>query len=71
MLHREDANNTHFWSRVCLHNMTKLAKEATTVRRVLDSFFRYFDNENLWSASDGLAFPVLRDMQSVLEHSGK
>ncbi|CAM8893069.1 unnamed protein product [Rhodiola kirilowii] len=66
----EDANNVHFWSRVCLHNMTKLAKEATTIRRVLDSLFRYFDNENLWSPSNGLAFPVLRDMQSVLEHSG-
>uniref|UniRef100_A0A7N0URP0 ARM repeat superfamily protein n=3 Tax=Kalanchoe fedtschenkoi TaxID=63787 RepID=A0A7N0URP0_KALFE len=67
----EDASNPHFWSRVCLHNMTKLAKEATTIRRVLDSLFRYFDNENLWSPSNGLAFPVLRDMQSVLEHSGE
>ncbi|GKV25742.1 hypothetical protein SLEP1_g35137 [Rubroshorea leprosula] len=39
----EDAKNPGFWSRVCLHNMAKLAKEATTMRRVLESLFRYFD----------------------------
>ncbi|XVF56139.1 hypothetical protein PTKIN_Ptkin06aG0092900 [Pterospermum kingtungense] len=67
----EDAQNPCFWSRVCLHNMAKLAKEATTARRVLESLFRYFDNENLWSLQNGLAFPVLKDMQLLMDSSGQ
>ncbi|KAH9648256.1 hypothetical protein KPL70_025516 [Citrus sinensis] len=59
----QDAEDPCFWSRVCLHNMAKLAKEATTIRRVLESLFRYFDNANLWSLDTGLAFLVLKDMQ--------
>lgn len=66
-----DAQNPCFWSRVCVHNMAKLAKEATTIRRVLESFFRYFDNGNLWSSEHGLAFPVLKDMQLLMESSGQ
>ena len=41
--------------------MAKLAKEATTVRRVLESLFRYFDNGNLWSLEHGVALSVLLD----------
>lgn len=67
---REDANNPSFWSRVCLHNMAKLAKEATTTRRVLESLFRCFDNGKLWPAHHGLAFPVLKDMQFLMDDSG-
>ncbi|XP_030515184.2 protein SEMI-ROLLED LEAF 2 [Rhodamnia argentea] len=66
-----DVKNPCFWSRVCVHNMTKLAKEATTIRRVLESLFRYFDNGNLWSSEHGLAFPVLKDMQILMESSGQ
>lgn len=66
----EDANNPGFWSRVCLHNMAKLGKEATTTRRVLESLFRYFDNGNLWSSKHGLAGPVLKDMEAVMEEYG-
>ncbi|OMO71295.1 Armadillo-type [Corchorus capsularis] len=67
----EDAQNPCFWSRVCLHNMARLAKEATTTRRVLESLFRYFDNENLWSLQSGLALPVLKDMQLLMDSSGQ
>ncbi|KAF5183087.1 Armadillo-type [Thalictrum thalictroides] len=66
----EDAKNPKLWSRVCLHNMAKLAKEATTVRRVYESLFRYFDNGDLWT-QHGIALPVLLDMQSLIEHSGQ
>lgn len=69
-LHREDAVNPGFWSRVCIQNMAKLAKEGTTVRRVLESLFRYFDNANLWSPDHGLALSVLLDMQSIIENAG-
>ncbi|KAK0574239.1 hypothetical protein LWI29_020205 [Acer saccharum] len=67
----EDAKNPRFWSRVCLCNVAKLAKEATTVRRVLESLFRYFDNGNLWSPQYGLALPVLLDMELLIEKFGQ
>ncbi|KAK2653214.1 hypothetical protein Ddye_013070 [Dipteronia dyeriana] len=67
----EDAQNPCFWSRVCLHNMAKLAKEATTIRRVLESLFRYFDDGNLWSLDSGLAFLVLKDMQFLMDNTGQ
>lgn len=66
----DDAKKPEFWSRVCLHNMAKLAKEATTVRRVLESLFRVFDNDDLWSPEHGLALSVLQDMQLLIERSG-
>ena len=50
--------------------MAKLAKEGTTVRRVLESLFRYFDDTNRWSPEHGLALSVLLNMQSIIENSG-
>lgn len=67
----EDSKNPTFWSRVCLHNMAQLAKEATTVRRVLESLFRYFDDGDLWSPQHGLALSVLMDMQLIIEKTGQ
>lgn len=67
----QDANSPCFWSRVCLHNMAMLAKEATTMRRILESVFRCFDNENLWPNSRGVAYPVLKDMQTIIDESGE
>ncbi|KAJ9543772.1 hypothetical protein OSB04_023479 [Centaurea solstitialis] len=67
----DDAKNPCFWSRMCLHNMAKLGKEGTTMRRVLESLFRYFDSENLWLDSKGVAFPVLKDMQTIMDESGQ
>ena len=54
-----------------MHNMAKLAKEATTVWRVLESLFRYFGTGNLWSLQNGLALVVLLDMQMQMEKSGR
>lgn len=50
--------------------MGYLAKEATTVRRVLESLFRFFDNEELWSIQHGVALSVLQDMQLIIEKCG-
>ncbi|CAO2831730.1 unnamed protein product [Amaranthus hypochondriacus] len=66
----EVAQNPGFWSRVCLYNMAKLGKEATTTRRVFEALFRYFDNGSLWSPKYGVACPVLKDMQAVMETFG-
>ncbi|XP_073149790.1 protein SEMI-ROLLED LEAF 2 isoform X2 [Henckelia pumila] len=67
----EDAKDPSFWSGVCLHNMANLGKEATTMRRVLESLFRYFDNGNFWHTANGIAFPVLKDMQILMDNSGQ
>ncbi|KAJ6826892.1 uncharacterized protein M6B38_369555 [Iris pallida] len=67
----EDSKSPTFWSRICVHNMAKLAREATTVRRVLESLFRYFDDGNLWSPKNGLALAVLLDMQTLMEKYGQ
>ena len=50
--------------------MAKLAKEATTVRAVFESFFHYFNKGDLWSAQHGVAPAVLLDMQLLLEKFG-
>ncbi|CAH2058461.1 unnamed protein product [Thlaspi arvense] len=67
----EDSLDPSFWSKVCLHNMAKLGEEATTMRRILESLFRYFDVGYLWSTENSIALPVLRDLQFLMEISGQ
>ncbi|TVU33475.1 hypothetical protein EJB05_25295, partial [Eragrostis curvula] len=67
----EDAKDPYFWSRICVHNMAKLSREATTFRRVMESLFSHFDNTNSWSSQNGLALCVLLDMQILMENSAK
>ncbi|XP_074557637.1 protein SEMI-ROLLED LEAF 2-like isoform X2 [Curcuma longa] len=59
------------WSKVCLHNMAKLAKEATTVRRVLEPLFRKLDSGRYWSPEKGIASSVLSELQLLMENSGQ
>ncbi|KAL6635235.1 hypothetical protein ACP70R_027906 [Stipagrostis hirtigluma subsp. patula] len=67
----EESESPNFWSGLCLHNLARISREATTVRRVLETIFRYFDNNNMWSPSKGLALCVLLDMQIVMEKAGQ
>ncbi|RWR96819.1 hypothetical protein CKAN_02622200 [Cinnamomum micranthum f. kanehirae] len=67
----DTSKSPKYWSRVCLQNMAALAKEATTVRRVLEPLFRNFDAGNHWLPENGLACAVLSDMQSLIEKSGE
>ncbi|TKY48337.1 EFR3-like B [Spatholobus suberectus] len=66
----DTAKDPAYWSKVCLYNMAKLAKEATTVRRVLEPLFHNFDTENHWSSEKGIASCVLMYLQSLLAESG-
>jgi len=50
--------------------MANLTKEGTTIRRVMESIFRYFDNGNLWSIDNGLAISVLKDILFLMDDSG-
>jgi hypothetical protein len=67
---REEAKDPKFWSRICVHNMARLSREATTFRRILESLFRYFGNNSSWSPENGLALCVLLDMQLLVENAG-
>ncbi|XP_071732443.1 protein SEMI-ROLLED LEAF 2 [Rutidosis leptorrhynchoides] len=58
-----------YWSSVCLHNIAHLAKEGTTVRRVLEPLFHSFDTEKHWFPEKGLVLSILKYLQMVLEES--
>jgi hypothetical protein len=64
------SENPAHWARVCLRNMANIAKEATTVRRVLDPLFRLFDSHDYWSPENGIALSVLQEMQKLMDKSG-
>ncbi|KEH30318.1 protein SEMI-ROLLED LEAF 2 isoform X1 [Medicago truncatula] len=66
----DTAKDPAYWSKACLYNMVKLAREATTLRRVLEPLFHYFDTQNQWSSEKGEAVRVLMYLQSLLEDSG-
>ncbi|CAM0909721.1 unnamed protein product [Alopecurus aequalis] len=70
-LSMEYAKDPKFWSRICVHNMAKFSREATTFRRILESLFRCFGNSSSWSPDNGLALCVLIDMQLLVENSGQ
>ncbi|KAJ6860018.1 hypothetical protein NC651_036373 [Populus alba x Populus x berolinensis] len=50
--------------------MARPAKEAATIRRVLEPLFQNFDGNNHWSQEKGVAYPVFTFLQSLLEETG-
>lgn len=50
--------------------MVELGKESTTMRRVLDPMFVYFDFKQQWDPHKGLAMIVLSMMAYFMENSG-
>jgi hypothetical protein len=67
---KEEMEMPSVWSQVCLQNVASLAKEATTVWRMLEPMFRYFDKGRHWSLQHGLAFAILGDIQLFMEKTG-
>ncbi|XP_057456269.1 protein SEMI-ROLLED LEAF 2 isoform X2 [Lotus japonicus] len=59
-----------YWSKVCLYYMVKLAREGTTLRRVLEPLFHHIDTQNQWSSEKGVAARILMYLLSLLEESG-
>lgn len=57
------------WAQICIQRVVQLAKESTTMRRVLDPMFVYFDTRQQWVLS-GLAFIVLSDMAYFMDTPG-
>ncbi|XP_020258903.1 uncharacterized protein LOC109835337, partial [Asparagus officinalis] len=69
-LTREESETPEVWSHICVQKLAELAKESTTMRRVLDPMFIYFDNGGHWAARHGLAFHVLSEMSYLGKSSG-
>ncbi|XVE81083.1 hypothetical protein DITRI_Ditri15bG0034800 [Diplodiscus trichospermus] len=67
----DTSKSPSYWSRVVLRNIARLAKEATTIRRVLEPLFHNFDAENHWSQEKGVAFSVLMYLQLLMEETGE
>ncbi|XVF29341.1 hypothetical protein REPUB_Repub15cG0112500 [Reevesia pubescens] len=67
----DTSKSPSYWSRVILRNIARLAKEATTIRRVLEPLFHNFDDENHWSQEKGVAFSVLTYLQLLMEETGE
>nr|VDD08388.1 unnamed protein product [Brassica rapa] len=65
----ENSKSASYWSMVCLCNIAKLAKETTTVRRVLEPLLNAFDSGGYWSPQKSVASSVLLFLQSRLEES--
>lgn len=57
------------WAQICIQRVVQLSKESTTMRRVLDPMFIYFDTRQQWVPS-GLAFIVLSDMAYFMDTPG-
>ncbi|KAE8717573.1 putative serine/threonine-protein kinase GCN2-like [Hibiscus syriacus] len=60
-----------YWSKVILRNIATMAKEATTIRRVLEPLLKNFDAEDHWSQEQGVAFSVLIYLQLIMEETGE
>ncbi|XP_019187723.1 PREDICTED: protein EFR3 homolog B [Ipomoea nil] len=70
LLTSEEIEMPKIWAHICIQRMADLAKESSTMRRVLDPMFIHFDNNKHWVPRHGLAFVVLSDLSYFVESSG-
>lgn len=70
LLTREEIEMPKVWAQICIQRMADLAKESTTMRRVLDPIFIHLDNNKQWVPLHGLAFVVMSDISYFVENSG-
>ncbi|CAA2959618.1 Hypothetical predicted protein [Olea europaea subsp. europaea] len=70
LLTREEVEAPKIWAKICIQRMVELGKESTTMRRIFDPMFVYFDAGRHWVPKHGLATIVLSDMSYLMENSG-
>ncbi|XP_027363352.1 uncharacterized protein LOC113870950 isoform X2 [Abrus precatorius] len=70
VLTREEIEKPDIWAQICIQRMVELAKESTTMRRVLDPMLAYFDSRQQWAPQKGLAMMVLSSMAYFMENLG-
>ncbi|KAL5700264.1 hypothetical protein ACHQM5_025734 [Ranunculus cassubicifolius] len=71
LLTRDEIETPKVWAQICIQRLSDLVKENTTMRRVLDPMFTYFDSRRLWVPRQGLATVVLSDMFYFMEGTGR
>ncbi|CAN6301144.1 unnamed protein product [Urochloa humidicola] len=69
-LTRDERESPEVWSHICVQKLAELAKESTTMRRILDPVLSYFDTKRQWAPRHGLALLVLSDMAYLEKSSG-
>ncbi|CAL4939077.1 unnamed protein product [Urochloa decumbens] len=69
-LTRDERESPEVWSHICVQKLAELAKESTTMRRILDPVLSYFDLKKQWAPRHGLALLVLSDMAYLEKSSG-
>ncbi|KAF2938899.1 protein SEMI-ROLLED LEAF 2-like isoform X1 [Oryza sativa Japonica Group] len=69
-LTREERESPEVWAHICVQKLAELAKESTTMRRILDPMLSYFDKKKQWAPRQGLALLVLSDMSYLEKSSG-
>uniref|UniRef100_A0A0D9VT81 Uncharacterized protein n=1 Tax=Leersia perrieri TaxID=77586 RepID=A0A0D9VT81_9ORYZ len=70
VLTREGRESPEVWAHICVQKLAELAKESTTLRRILDPMLSYFDKKKQWAPRQGLALLVLSDMSCLEKNSG-
>ncbi|GER48585.1 ARM repeat superfamily protein [Striga asiatica] len=68
LLSRDEMETPKIWAQICVQRMVDLAKESTTMRRVLDPMFVYFDMKRQWATPQGLAPLILAGVVRHLDH---
>ncbi|ONL97278.1 Protein EFR3 [Zea mays] len=69
-LTRDERDSPEVWSHICVQKLAELARESTTMRRILDPMLSYFDMKKQWAPRHGLALLVLSDMAYLEKSSG-
>ncbi|KAL9660108.1 hypothetical protein QQ045_024919 [Rhodiola kirilowii] len=69
-LTRDEMETPKIWAQICIQRMVDLAEERTTMRRVLNPMFVYFDKKGQWVPQHGLALVVLSDISYLVEATG-
>ncbi|KAJ3670201.1 hypothetical protein LUZ60_010525 [Juncus effusus] len=67
---REQHESPDVWAHICVQKLAELAKESSTMRRVLEPMFVYFDINKQWAPRHGLALLVLSDLSLLRKSSG-
>ncbi|XP_059652292.1 protein SEMI-ROLLED LEAF 2 [Cornus florida] len=70
LLTREEIETPKVWAQICIQRLVELGKESSTLRRVVDPMFAYFDTGRHWVPPHGLALMVLSDMLYFMESPG-
>ncbi|XP_078438492.1 protein SEMI-ROLLED LEAF 2 [Wolffia australiana] len=71
ILTREEVEKPGVWAQICMQKIVEVAKEISTMRRILEPMLLYFDSRKQWIPDHGLSTLVLSDISHWINGSGK